>query len=471
MPLRSIAFLLYFCGSSAAAFVVPTAGVLCYIALYHLYPQTTWWGKPLEPLGIRYAYVIAGCLVIGTIINLNRLKYGRQFLHPVEWGIIAVFLAMLLSGIVGVGWNERTEFVIDKMWKVFLFALTMTHVLVTRRHIWYLVILLTLMSLYLGHEAKNAPPGAFMHNRLDRIGGPDFRESTGLAIHVIAMLPFMVVLLWQKYWRFRVLAFFAACYSVNTMLLCRARSAFMAAAISGLMALWYVPRRYRGWAVGVLLLGVVGSYKLSDQWFWERMKTITSPQENREVSSASRLVIWAAAWEMMKDNPLGVGVGQFQRMINRYTTPEIRMVFGNPTTETLNMMARDAHNTFVLCAAETGFIGIGCFLAALTIAWGTLTRLKRRARARLSEPAFYEMMVFANRMALLVYLIGGLFTSRLYTEGFWWMVVLPVCLKRAVDNEIRQEVQEEVTIQMLLQEWIQRGQGMQPGLALGGRPA
>ncbi|HPD30803.1 MAG TPA: O-antigen ligase family protein [Phycisphaerae bacterium] len=471
MPLRSIAFLLYFFGSAGASLLVPIAGVLCYIVLYNVYPQSTWWGKYLEPLGIRYAYVIAACLTVGVIVNLNRLRYGRQVAHPVEWGMLLVFLSMLMSGVTGVAWNERTDFVIDKMWKVFLFAFMMSHVVVTRRHVWLLLIVFTVMSLYLGYEAKNAPPGAFLQNRLDGIGGPDFRESTGLAIHLLALLPFTAVLLWQKYWRFRVLAFFAACYGVNAILLCRARSAFIAGLVAGLTAVWYVPRRYRSWAACVLVLGLLGSVKLSDQWFWERMKTIVSSREEREVSSAARLLIWASAWEMIKDRPLGVGIGQFQRMTNRYTTPELRRIYGNPATESVNMIARDAHNSFILCAAETGIPGLACFLLTLIMAWGTLSRLRRRARRYLSDPAMFEMLVFANRMALLVYLVGGMFTSRFYTEGFWWMVILPVCLKRAVENEIRDEVCEKATVRALLDDWIPRGDRLQPELVMGGQPA
>jgi len=471
MPLRSIAFLLYFCGSTAASFVAPIAGVLCYVALYHIYPETTWWGKVLQPLGIRYAYIVAACLVVGAVINLNRLRYGARFMHPIEWGILLVFLTMLLSGASGAAWNERTGFVIDKMWKVFLFAFTMSHVVVVRRHVWFLVIMFTVMSLYLGHEATNAPPGAFEHNRLNGIGGPDFRESTGLAIHLVALLPFAAVLLWQKYWRFKVLAFFAACYSINAILLCRARSAFLAALIAAVLAVWYIPRRHRGWAVTVLAFGMLGSVKLADEWFWVRMKTIISSHEQREVSSAARLLIWASAWEMIKDNPLGVGVGQFQRMVDRYTTQEDRLTYGNAATESLNMIARDAHNSFILCTAEMGIPGLACFLATLAMAWGTLSRLKRRVRAHLSDPGLFEMLIFANRMALLIYIIGGMFTSRLYTEGFWWMVILPVCLKRAVENEIRQEIHEEVTIKMLLQHWVRQDNRAQLGLATGGRPA
>ena len=51
MPLRSIAFLLYFFGSSAAAVAVPMFGIVCYIVLYHIHPSTTWCGERITFLG------------------------------------------------------------------------------------------------------------------------------------------------------------------------------------------------------------------------------------------------------------------------------------------------------------------------------------------------------------------------------------------------------------------------------------
>lgn len=433
MPLRSITFLVYFLGSSALTLAVPMVGVICYVVLYHLYPQTTWWGAPLKFLDIRYSYACGLCLAIGTILNLNRLHFGRRFMHPIEWMCIIVFLTMLLSSATGLYWTDRTEFFLDKMSKVFLFTFLMSHVVVTRHQLWQLAVLLTLMALYLGHEAKIAPPSAFTSNRLDGIGGPDFRESAGLAIHLFALMPFVALLLRQKKTWLKVLAFLAACYSVNAILLCRARSAFLAGMIAGALAIWYIPRRHRRWVIVVLTLGVVGGIFLSDNWFWERMITIFSSAEERDRSASSRLVLWQAAWEMLKEHPLGVGVGHFRYMIGDYTQ--------DPT-----LANRDAHNSFILCVSETGIPGLIAYVATLAVSWHTLSQLNRRIRARLMNPDLFEMLVFANRLALLVYVIGGFFVSRFYTEGGWWFVVLPVCLERAVENEIRAQAKGELIL-------------------------
>jgi len=449
MPLRSIAFLLYFLGSSTAAFVYPMVGLICYVVLYHVYPQTTWWGKALQPLGIRYSFVCGACLVIGTFLNAARMRFGRQFIHPVEGGAVLLYLLILVTLVSGVGVNDQGLMLVDKMGKVVLFLLIMSHVLVSRRRLWMFALVLMIMTFYLGHEAKNAPPSAFQHNRLDGIGGPDFRESAGLAIHLCALLPFVVIFLCQKRWLLRITAFLAAGYGVNAVLLCRARSAFVACIVAGLMALWYAPRRFRRRITILLVLGAIGGFTLSDTWFWERMDTIVvSGEEARDESSAIRLQIWAAAWEMFKAKPFGVGVGQFQYQVKKYS-------------DELENTTRDAHNTFVLCAGEIGIFGLLAYGGTLFLAWLTLNHVSRRVRYHLEDGEFFDWLILANRLALIVYVTSGLFVSRFYTEGMWWLIVLPVCLSRAVENEIRQEVRAELELQAELEshypQWLPAG--------------
>ncbi len=439
MPLRSIAFILYFCGSCAATFMVPMIGVVCYIVLYHVYPQTTWWGAVLEPLGIRYSFICGICLLVGTLLNLNRLRFGRHFMSGVEWGYVAFIFAILISCVMINEWGPRSDVTLDKILKVFLFVFMMSHVVVTRQRLWQLTLVFTLMALYLGHEAKNAPLSAFSQNRLNGIGGPDFRESAALAIHLFALLPFVAVVLRQRSWGLKILAFLAAGYGINAILLCRARSAFVAGVFAGTLALWYIPKRHRRWAVSLLLVGLCGGIFLSDSFFRERMITIFSSAEERDKSSANRLIIWASAWRMIQEKPMGVGIGRFEYEISQYAPPEIFAEEGSAR--------RDAHNTFILCAAELGVLGLTAFLSTVGLAWWTLGRLSKQVR-ELENPDLLELIIFANRLSLLVYMVSGLFVSRLYTEGMWIFLTLPVCLHRAVYNEIRQQAGQAVIVEL-----------------------
>lgn len=422
MPLRSILFMAFFLGSSAASLIHPTAGVICYLVLYHVYPQTTWWGKSIAFLGLRYTFLCGVAIAVGATLNANRLRFGRHFLLPVEVGMVVMFLAMVLSTATGTGWDARTEEFLDKMAKVFLFAFLLSHVVVTRRALWQVVVVLVLMALYLGHEAHIAPRGAFEGNRLNGIGGPDFQDSNGLSIHLCALLPFLLVVFRHKGWGFKALAFLAAGYTVNAILLCRTRSVAVAGIAAAAMAVLYAPRHHRRWSVGLLCLGLLGVLLLSDQSYWNRVSTILHERHGQSVSD--RLVIWGGAWQMIKDNPLGVGIGHFQAQIGRYTA-------------SLGVVKRDAHNSYLLCAAETGLPGIAAYLATLALAWYTLGRTARRLRARVLDPGELVLIIFANRLALVVYVVAGIFSSRFYTEGQWLLIALTACTARVVENEIR----------------------------------
>jgi len=136
---------------------------------------------------------------------------------------------------------------------------------------------------------------------------------------------------------------------------------------------------------------------------------------------------------------MGVGIGRFEFEIGHYAPPEVFIVAGTAR--------RDAHNTYILCAAELGVVGLLAFLSIVGLAWWTLGRLGRRGRS-LEDPDLLELMIFANRLSLLVYLVAGLFVSRLYTEGMWIFLTLPVCLDRAVYNEIRQQAAASVVVEL-----------------------
>ena len=64
----------------------------------------------------------------------------------------------------------------------------------------------------------------------------------------------------------------------------------------------------------------------------------------------------------------------------------------------------------------------------------------------------FEMLVFANRLSLVVYLVGGLFVSRFYTEGGWMFLMLPVCIDRAVENQIRAEATQDLILRSRLEQ-------------------
>jgi O-antigen ligase len=127
-------------------------------------------------------------------------------------------------------------------------------------------------------------------------------------------------------------------------------------------------------------------------------------------SSAHRLVIWRGAARMIAAHPgQGVGLGRFERVIGYYTEVPLRKT--DP---------HDAHNAFLLVAAECGLPTLALLLV-LFAAWALLgLRLRFRHRHRLDRSLG---LAFLGTLGGVV--MSGLLGSRFSDEalvGWFWML-------------------------------------------------
>jgi len=433
LPLTTILFLCAYAVGCLGALRYPLFGVVTYLLLYFAYPEMTWWAKPIAWMGQRYSLVAAIFLGAGFLLNWHRGGWGKQFWHRQEILFVVLIGAMWISLFTGVGPSPLGYKHLDKMVKVTIFVLLMTHVVTDIRSYRVVKWSLVIGTLYLGYISFTAGPGSFYLGRLNNIGGPDFDRAPELGVHFAAMLPLIgTMLLAERRWYLMAVLAITAALTCNGLVLTRTRSA-MTALIAGMIwAVLQVPRKWRGRLVGLGLVGVVGAYALTDEGFWERMATIPSTidaesAEHRDpegtIITYGRIPTWKAAWAMWLDHPLGVGIGNFTRVIGEYAP---------------SMPAIDAHNTVVLCLAELGILGIAVFLAVLVMVLGRLRHLKRSLAGQPSL-RWVSLDAFGLEAALVTFLIGGMTVSRFYCEMLWWLLALPICLERAIANALERE--------------------------------
>jgi O-antigen ligase len=154
------------------------------------------------------------------------------------------------------------------------------------------------------------------------------------------------------------------------------RGTYLALA-QGLLGLAFFKKRILALAAVVMLMLVVlnpwllpsGIRYRFDTTFQSRSEPLgeygRAPlEEDLDKSSATRLVIWRGAVEMIKAHPiLGVGLGRFGELITNYARLD---------------HARDAHNAYLITAAEMGLPALSLFLATLAYLVWVANRVYRR---------------------------------------------------------------------------------------------
>jgi O-antigen ligase len=405
---------------AVGALANPLLGILGYIAHYNIGPEGQWWFSSLRGLDLRYSFTLAAATTLGVALNWNKLSWGNRFFLSQEKLMLAFLgLVWLLSFICESG---VTYTVMDhpavKLTKILLFALLMTHVVTTLRALDAVLWVLVAGGLLLGLEAYETPYSAFASGRLENVGGPDFCEANALAAYLATLLPLVGVQFLRSKWRGKLFCMAAGAFILNGVVLTRSRGAVVGLACGAVVAAVCSPRQHRLKIIVCVALGGAALLYLGDQAFWTRTNTITADTHDR--SAESRPEIWEGGLRMALDHPYGVGPGNFQYNIGRYAIM-------HPN--------RDAHSTIVRTLGELGFPGLAIFAALVVNAAWMLIKSGSRISG-LAADGFTESqyLSFGLLVSMSVFLAAGLTGSFTYIEALWWLLALPVCLHRALDN-------------------------------------
>jgi len=169
-----------------------------------------------------------------------------------------------------------------------------------------------------------------------------------------------------------------------TMLFTYARGAMLAAAVAAVVVIPFASKRWRVWAcLGLLVAGVAGAAVPS-----VRARLLSSTgSETTDI----RALIWSQGVRIIADHPLGVGLGNYPSVVDRYY--EINEPhFGIRTYP---------HNVLLAAWAETGPVGLVGYLFLWLLPIGLCITRLRRSTARSGERSAAAAGLF-GLVALLV---------------------------------------------------------------------
>lgn len=448
-PLKTIMYFLFFWGACAASLVNPIWGVVNYMIAYQTNPPVTWWGLPLATLGMRFSMLAILFTIAGFIISRRRVPLITPILSLWECFIILLLLMALMGTMTGIGFTYTAQAAFEKFWKLQVFVLILVRLATTRRNLELVIWSIVAGSLYLGWDAHTAPPSAFTRGRLEVFGGPDIATSSGAAAHLTAMLPIIGIgFLMAKRWPGKVFAGLSAALTVNAIVLCRTRSAFIGIACGAVAAILLAPRSRRFRIYALLGLGAITAFSLTDDNYWQRMSTVMDREAlAADQATQSRSDIWRASLRILSDYPMGVGLGNFVRIIGEYDP---------------RYPNRSPHNTLVMVFTELGITGGILFIAIIMESLRVLYQCARLASTG-ERPLETKLMAYGMIVAIVTYFVAGLGTERFSCESFWWVLAFPLCLQRTILGELRARESAPDTDSEL--EWLPDSQSLRPAYA------
>lgn len=423
MSITVLIFWVLYAGGIAAALFNPVVGVMLYVLVYHLNPETQWWGGSVQALGLRTSFTVALAAGLGMVLRMPRLQHGaRQFPLPY---VLALLLTLVALGslVWGLGLSTRGEYQAEKLLKLMVVLFIIIRCVRTPLH-YHLVMLAWMVGVfYLGYEAT----GGVGSNRGGRLtaglGGPDFAESSGLAVHLVATLPLLGALFFMaRSWWGRGFVLITGALAVNTLIMTRTRNALAGLAGLAVATVLSLPRGYRLKGLVAIAAGTFLAVQLTDPSWWHRMATVKNYAQ--DPSAVQRIHLWRAAVEMARDHPFGIGLGNFHHVVMDYV-PNLTII-------------RAAHNTPLACLAELGWLGLTLFIGLVGVTLWRLGRIRKHAH---SLPPHIEIGVSrwttrfhlawhatALRAALVGYLGCAMFTTRVTSEDFWLLIALAAAL-------------------------------------------
>jgi O-antigen ligase len=186
------------------------------------------------------------------------------------------------------------------------------------------------------------------------------------------------------------------------------------------LVLWLLNRRK---ILALVLVGILSLsvYELAPSSYWDHVATI---QDTGEGTAKGRLDSWMSAWRMFKDNPLGVGGGQFPIHFPEYQGD----AFGAH-----NMWGREAHSLWFSLLAELGIPGAILFAAHARANWKALRHL--RELPPVEGRPLPALLSTAFSASLAGYLAAGTFLSVFYYPHYWYMSALLVATDKALASK------------------------------------
>jgi len=420
MSLTALAWIAVYVGLAVLTFVRPAYGVGLYLLTFFASPAFWWWGSPIaDILGSRINLFTA---ILFAAAVLMHSAQAAPALTREQRLIIALLVVYALNAtvihFVNAANPPRSFNGMTMIWKQVGLLLLLMLSIRNRSDFNIFLGAILLGAFYLEFEVIVNDRGRFSAGRLEGIGAPGVGDANYLSGLMLLVPPL------AAYWLFfgsRVQKVFAAVcqvFSLEVILRCNSRGAFLAMAVAGVWLLLAARGKARQYAfAGLCLGGLAALLMINDEHIIERFSSTFAGLEERDASAQGRLDYWRCAVSMISDHPIGSGAEAAFKS-KRGANYIIHFVDTRKHPDGF----RAVHNGYLDIAASWGVQGFAMYAAAIFVCWRSIRRVTQSARGTTDYKAAF--LGACLQSALVGQLVVALFLSSFDGEWFFWCFAL-----------------------------------------------
>ena len=414
-------FLSSFIGSFILSFRhAPVFAFVLYQLIYFFNPENRWWGSLVPNLGYSFFTVVFMAVIL--LVNWPEAQKNKLSQLPsFRWlyFFVAIYSAVYI-------WSAFPSYHVEALVPLIKSAIIMSiafKLCNSPKALDYMLYGYAAGAAYLGYYIFQV--GRNSGDRVEGIGMVDSPDANGVAA---AIAPAAVACLFY-FWRNNLIKhklpfIVAGAFIVNALALINSRGAMLGLAAGGAYFMWrlfFAPVQRKNQKLTVILIAFAGLASLiyvADKSTIERIYSISQESEvveSRE-TGATRMVFWAAAWDMAKDHPLGLGRGGFEINAPLYIPRNIN------TGRSRN---RAVHSSWFEALSEAGYLGLFTMLMIVL----TSFLMTKKCKKLLNAPNHLEdyFKVICIESMLITFVITMTFLNRMRAEVFLWCILFVAC--------------------------------------------
>lgn len=401
----------------------PFFGILIWFWISLMNPHKWVWGSSFGSL--PYALITAVATLTAWVLWQREPKLPPA--NKTTLLIVAMMIWISVTSLIGIGPPDQIYQKWELAEKMFLMTLVAYALLTTRDRIDKLIVVCVLSIAFWG--AKGGLGSLLYTGGAGRVFGPGdtmIGDNNDLGVALTMMLPLMFYIR-DRYrnpaLKWPMLGLIGLTFIGD--LLTYSRGALVALCAMGAMLWWRSRQKLR---MGVLIVVAAGGvWLLAPSWWFERMDTIQTYQQ--DTSAESRITMWKRVWAFTLQNP--VAGGGFHWSYDPDTVNRLLSKQGLPPLT--RPMA--PHSNWFEMLGDHGFVGFAIFVAILASAAIDARWLVRHTRDR-------PDLLWANNLgrmiqaSLIGYCAGGSFATQAMFDGLYALIIITAASRRLVAAEL-----------------------------------